>query len=157
MCLLSVCAIAIVKCVSGQQLIFSAATQLPPDECFDVLQQRTQLGNILFTYTAASFLSRFSSRRRSTPAGPKGRKVPSGPFSPLGQPARFARRLDKSSKSGVQPHFKQLSLTAESDSNSRGPFFSAGAKIKPELNFSHNISLCNWHLGDTDYMGSGGC
>ena len=38
---------------------------------------------------------RCNSLRRSTPAGPKGRKAPSGPFSPLGQPARFARRLDK--------------------------------------------------------------
>ena len=38
---------------------------------------------------------RCNSLRRSTPTGPKGRKAPSGPFSPLGQPARFARRLDK--------------------------------------------------------------
>ena len=37
---------------------------------------------------------RCNSLRRSPPAGPKGRKAPSGPFSPLGQPARFARRLD---------------------------------------------------------------
>ena len=37
---------------------------------------------------------RCNSLRRSAPTGPKGRKVPSGPFSPLGQPARFARRLD---------------------------------------------------------------
>merc|ERR1711989_295093 len=42
---------------------------------------------------------RCNSLRRSTPAGPKGRKAPMGPFSPLGQSARFARRLENLQKS----------------------------------------------------------
>ena len=37
---------------------------------------------------------RYNSLRRSTPAGPKARRGPTGPFGPLGQPARFAHRLD---------------------------------------------------------------
>ena len=52
------------------------------------------LGNLTSIHGAGGTKLPFrcNSLRRSTPAG---QKAPSGPFSPLGQPARFARRLDK--------------------------------------------------------------